>query len=243
MFDYGFVDAHCHLADPLLQNEIKDLRRNKDITAYISCALNQSELDWHWHNPDNRIKLVAGIHPYQPGQATLSLDHLAQLCAEHKIIGIGEIGLDKRAKDFESEKKILLQQLDLAQEYQLPVVLHVVKSYYQLAKLLKSNFPRVRGYLHGFHSSQEVFALFKKFDLAFSLGCRPPNQQVCRSILQYGHYLLETDAPFQKPISDTNQYNQLSNLNWVVEHLHQISNLPIEQIKTAQYNSLRKIFG
>ncbi|MFO7896084.1 MAG: TatD family hydrolase [Candidatus Cloacimonadales bacterium] len=243
MFDYGLVDAHCHLADSRLQAELKSLDQVAGNTGYISCALNSAELKWHLENSDPRIKFVAGIHPLPQTEAAFAIEQVAELCAAQKISGIGEIGLDARAENYQSQKNILLQQLELARDFELPVVLHVVKSYYQLAKLLQNNFPQVQGYLHGFHSSEAVFELFAKYDLAFSLGCRPPAQQVCRRILQRGHFLLETDAPFQKPFEDKQAYNRLSNLTWVVKHLQQNTKFSAAEIKSLQYKSLGKIFG
>ena len=67
------------------------------------------------------------------------------------------IWLDNRNDNFEWQKKILLMQLDLAKNYDLPVVFHTVKQYYELDKILKNNFPKVQGFLHAFNASQEIF--------------------------------------------------------------------------------------
>lgn len=244
MFDFGFIDAHCHLADPTLNKDFLDIDSKKtDISGFISSALSKEEFIWHQKNKHIKIKWIAGIHPTYEKSKLEDLNAIIDLCETKQIIGIGEIGLDSRNNNRDYQKKILLEQLAIAQEFELPVVFHVVKEYYSLAKILKNNFPKTRGYLHGFNSSKDVMKLFLDFDLAFSLNCRPPKIDVIQNISRYGHFLFETDAPYQKPIGYENEFNPLSNINWIIDHVSKVTKLNREELKILQYNSLNKIFG
>lgn len=244
----GFIDAHCHLADSRisanLEQELADAK-NAGVDHFISSALCREEFEMIKLPKFQKrfIKWTAGVHPYYEKSSEDDFELLIKYCDAKDIIGIGEIGLDKRKDNFNWQKKILLMQLDLAKNYDLPVVFHTVKQYYELHKILENNFPRVRGFLHAFNASMEIAELFSKFDLAFSLGCRPPQKDVLEFIIDRGFFLFETDAPYQKPVDDKNDFNHLKNLMWVVDETAQITELDKQELESIQSKSFKQIFG
>ncbi|MCK4956580.1 MAG: TatD family hydrolase, partial [Candidatus Cloacimonetes bacterium] len=127
MFDFGFIDAHCHLADSKLQSELDDdILKQQEIVGFISSALCQSEFNWHQNNQNPKMYWVAGIHPTYEKSKIEDLSTIIQLCETKQIIGIGEIGLDVRANTQAYQRKVLLEQLAIAKEFELPVIFHVV---------------------------------------------------------------------------------------------------------------------
>lgn len=242
---YGFIDAHCHLADSRIADSLeKEIFEAKEagISGFISSALCKEEFEWHQNQNISQMKWTAGIHPYYEKSSDDDFDALIKLCDEKKIVAIGEIGLDGRNDDQKCQKQILLKQLDLTQNYDLPVVFHVVRKYYELYKLLKKNFPKIRGYLHGFNASMEIAELLSKFDLAFSLGCKPPKEDCINYIIKRGFFLFETDAPYQKPVDDKNDFNHLKNLLWAVDKVSQVSGLEIDVLQRMQSKAFESIF-
>ncbi len=243
---YGFIDAHCHLADyriaANLEQEISEAQK-AGVNLFISSALCQEEFEWHQNQNIAQMKWSAGIHPYYEKSSENDFNTLIRLCDDKQIIAIGEIGLDSRNDDQIWQEQILLKQLDLAQNYDLPVVFHTVRKYYELYKLLKKNFLKIRGYLHGFNASMEIAELFSKFDLAFSLGCKQPQKEVVELIIDRGFFLFETDAPYQKPVDDKNDFNHLKNLMWVVDNVSQVTELDKQELQAIQSKSFKQIFG
>lgn len=241
----NFLDAHCHLADERissnLKQELNDAKKT-GVTRFISSALCQEEFIWHQKNKFVGIYWCAGIHPYYEKSDEKDFDSLIKFCDEKQIVAIGEIGLDGRNSNFDWQKKILLKQLDLAANYDLPVVFHVAYNYYDLYKILKNNFPKIRGYLHAFNSSQDVTENFAKFNLAFSIGCKPPKDEVLKFIFQRGLVLLETDAPYQKPHESDEEYNHLKNLGFVIKYMKKACNCTIDEILSAQNKTIDLIF-
>jgi len=218
-------DNHCHLEEIYragrLENELAEARK-ADVNGWFSSALCREEMEWHLQQKIEGLTWCAGIHPYYDKSSEQDWDFLVELAASRKIAAIGEIGFDKRNADWEWQKKILLQQLELAQEFELPVIFHVVKSYYELYKLLKDNFPKVRGYLHGFNSSMDVFKAFNAFDLGYSLNARLPDDKVVQAIIRRGYWEIETDAPYAKPADFAGEYNILPNLIWIKNKIEEI---------------------
>ena len=219
-------DNHCHLEElfrkGILEKELSDAR-NAGITGWFSSALCRDEYEWHLQQQIDGMKWCAGIHPYYEKSDAHDFDLLAELCSEGNIVAVGEIGLDSRNIDEDWQKDILLKQLELGRAYELPVVFHVVKRYYELHKLLKNNFPKVKGWLHGFNSSMAVMEAFSEMDLGFSMNARLPKAEVVKMIVKRGLWQIETDAPYALPTKIIGEYNSLKNLIWVRDEIENIT--------------------
>ncbi len=237
----NLIDAHCHLNDERIFAEVPEAL-GLGISGFISSALCQEEYDWHIQNDIPEMKWCAGIHPYYEKSKESDLERIIQLCEEKKIICIGEIGLDGRNDNEDWQINVLLQQLDIARNFDLPVVFHTVRKYYELYKILKNNFPKVKGYLHGFNASKDIAENFAKFDLAFSIGCKSPKDDCINYITKRGFFLFETDAPYQKPNDSKDEYNHLKNLLWNVENISAKSGISIAKLTEIQFKSYVSLF-
>ncbi len=242
-FPYGLYDAHCHFFElnkkDIFQEEIKSARE-AGVTGFFCSALEKEQFDWYEENSD-LCYWYAGIHPYFEESKKEDLDKIIRLIKFEKIIGIGEIGLDKRNKNTEWQTQILNLQLEIARDYDLPVIFHIVGKYYDLYKILKKSFPKIRGILHGFNGNVEIFEMFKKFNLAFSIGNKFNNTSLAKEILKYGFYTFETDAPYQKPNSEADDINHLKNIYKVIDFLSQFMNKDL--LIKYQYKTLKAIFN
>lgn len=240
-----WIDAHCHLYDIADTNNLEQemsKAREAGLGLFISSALSNAEVKWHLDNKATDVLITAGIHPNNSRSLPLSYDELVKLCDQKQIIAVGEIGLDKRNDDFETQKKVLLLQLDIAQQYNLPVVFHIVKHYYELSKILKRNFPHIRGYIHSFTGSMDITKLFSNYELAYSFSGRTPNAEVVKYCLERGNCLFETDAPYQKPLFLNRKTNYLDNYPEIVGYVSQISGIPEKRLKQIQKHTFESIF-
>ena len=233
----GLIDAHCHLADEKLKNY--NLSKDNDIAGVLSVALNLEQANWHKANAQAKMQWIAGNHPLFT--VSFTIEQLEQLIQEKAIIGIGEIGFDKRANNLPYQKDLLLEQLALANDYDLPVVFHVVKEYYQLLKIIKNNFPKTRGFFHSFNSSLQVMKEFENF--AFSFNCNFSKIEILQKAYADKKLLLETDSPYQKPFTDTKEFNTPQNIISSCQEKSGLLNIPKEKLIQAQYNCFNQIFG
>ena len=245
----NLIDVHCHLGEErILSNldiEISDAKE-AGISKFVSNALCQEEFELinskQMRELKDSIFWTAGIHPYYDKSSEDDIESLIKFCDEKRIIAIGEIGLDKRNTDFEWQKKMLLMQLDLAANYNLPVVLHTVRQYYELHKILKNNFPNIRGFLHAFNASQEVFETFSQYDLGFSLNAKHPQDKVLRSIIKHEYYFFETDAPYMKSPGSNDDYNHLKNLRKIIEQISVKTEIDLNILLERQKYNVRNLF-
>jgi TatD DNase family protein len=247
----SWIDAHCHLcSEPLKDNFRTEIARagESDIRVFISTALNHKEIDWHLSNYSPEIKLIAGIHPYYDKSNLKDLDYLIEQCRNQELWGIGEIGYDKRKNNHNFQRNVLFQQLEIAKEYDLPVVFHVVGRYNELYQTLKRDFPGIRGFIHGFQGSAELVEMFSRLDIGFSLGYKILMKKgfpdTVRSILKKGLVLFETDAPFQKlPGNENSQESYLSNLKILISRISRSCDLHPEDLMDRQWHTYMMMKG
>ena len=244
-----WIDAHCHLCnEPLsdnLQHELEAARR-MNINTFISTALTRKEIDWHLANYCPEIKLVAGVHPFYEKSSSEDIPYLEKLCEEDILWGIGEIGFDNRKNNHKYQQNILSDQLELAQQYDLPVVFHVVRRFNELYQLLSKDFPEIKGYIHGFTGSPELVEMLSRLNIAFSLGHRILQQKdaadTIKRIIKNGLYLFETDAPFLPVMNkSTKENSMLCSLNHIVSEVSEVSGVKIDELLEGQWETFNAI--
>lgn len=137
-------------------------------------------IDIHTHHPTSATTLHAvGVHPWQAAIESLPSE-VAIMAAE----AIGEIGLDKVcAVDFEQQKAVFAAQLDLAERFAKPVVLHCVRAFEEVMRGLEGRtLPAV--IFHGFIGSKEQGerALQRGYYLSFGMrtGRSPKSVEALR---------------------------------------------------------------
>lgn len=134
--------------------------------SYI-CSMKQAQLvDIHTHHPSEaRTIRTVGTHPWH------ACDPLPAESEVATCEAVGEIGLDKRCGvDFALQKRLFEAQLDLAERYKKPVVLHCVKAFTEVMELLRSR-TLAAVIFHGFIGSKEqaVEAVQRGYYLSFGV--------------------------------------------------------------------------
>jgi TatD DNase family protein len=192
-------DAHCHLANLSQTMPLKPLfaeAQTRGIIHYLSSALTKADLTVHpklQQDCPGTLLYSAGIHP-SFDECDLSLQDIIALCEKQVIWAIGEIGLDKANPDKEGMTRIFVEQLELANSYPLPVVLHIVGHQQEAFDILRK-YP-LRYLLHGYAGSLEAFHKFTRLDCFFTISeriLREDKRDLLMAMLESGRYLFETD--------------------------------------------------
>jgi TatD DNase family protein len=244
-----WIDAHCHLcSEPLAGNLSKEiaLAGERSINTFISTALTRKEVDWHLDNSAPEIKLVAGVHPFYDKSDSNDISFFADLCSNNSLWGVGEVGFDNRKNNHKFQEKILAEQLEIAQEYDLPVVFHVVKRYNELYQLLNNSFPKIRGFIHGFTGSPELVEMLTRLNIGFSLGHRILQQKDAKDtivrIIKHGLFLFETDAPFLPQHNKSSQdRGMLSSLHSIISAISEMTGIKTVELLDGQWSTFRAL--
>lgn len=159
-----------------------------------------------------KSELAPGLHPFYIEQhQEQHLLELEQILKAENCTAIGEIGLDtflaqhKTAETFAKQQHFFAAQLELAKQYQKPVLLHIRKSHAEVLKMLKAQRFELGGIAHAFSGGVEEAKAFAK--LGFKIGVTGqitnPNAKKLHAAVQAlgaAHLVLETDCPDMTPL-------------------------------------------
>jgi len=210
-----WIDTHCHLdasefdAD---RQQVADAAEAAGVRGIVVPAV----AVWNFDavralaRHDARCVYALGIHPLcSPGAGQADLDTLRREVAasmgDPRFVGIGEIGLDFFVAGLDAEHQTWLyaEQLKIAREFDLPVLLHVRKSQDQVGAQLRKLGVK-RGIAHAFNGSNEQARRFVEQGLKLGFGGNVAfsrARQIRRLVteLPLEALVLETDAPDMAP--------------------------------------------
>lgn len=204
------VDVHCHLTHPPLyyhRSSIVRKCRELGIKGIVDCITSIDMWEREVERNDEEIYLSLGIHPQIVEEKDYSeeLSTLDRLVRNKRVVAIGEIGFDKYRKksDFSKQRKVFLKQLEIAQEHDLPVIVHCLGYYDQLLLILKEKNPGIPVILHRYSAGDGQIDAFSKFYCFFSYSgdvLNTYNKKIRKSVIKtdVSRILAETDAPYLK---------------------------------------------
>ena len=264
-----WIDTHCHL-DAAEFAPDRDAVRAAASAAGVSHLVIPAVQRSHWqevialaHRHGDSYAL--GIHPlFTPGADESDIAALRELLMQQRddphLVAVGEIGLDFFVPGLDADRQIWFyeQQIKLAREFDLPVILHVRKSSDRLLKTLRAN-KVVGGIAHAFNGSAQQAQAF--IDLGFKLGFggavtydRALKLREMAASLPLDALVLETDAPDIPPhwlyttaeqriagqLQGPNSPAELPRIAAEVAHLRGISVAELAQASTANARSALK---
>ncbi len=100
-----------------------------------------------------------GFHPYNVGKVNEAetLEKVKKATAHPRVFAVGEVGLDKSIEaPFEDQMRVFEKQVDIAESANLPVVLHVVRSFNEMIGFAKAHQPVVPLIIHGYNGSAKM---------------------------------------------------------------------------------------
>jgi TatD DNase family protein len=218
---WQLIDTHCHLdslkREPLDQIISDSINRGVEKMITIAADIDQldSVLEIALKYPN--VFCSQGIHPHSSKNFNSEVlekirSHAQNEKFKHKIKAIGEIGLDYyyEFSDPKVQKEVFFEQLDLAQQLNLPVVIHTRDAEDDTFDILnnsqfKNNENPLKGVIHSFTSSLSLAR--KLLDLGFYIGINGivtfKNAAHIQELVKFvpdDRMLIETDAPYLTPV-------------------------------------------
>ncbi len=204
-----------------------------------------------------QLRLTAGIYPSEsnriaadPAYKTELFSMLREQLADPLVVAVGEIGLDgyHDYAPLEAQASLLREQLDLAAEYHLPVVIHNRECDGPTLDALSSAALERGGVMHCFSSD---YAAAKKFaDLGFFISfagnltfkSSQTLQEAARK-LPIDLLLLETDSPYLAPVPARGRPNHPGYIGHTYEFLAELRGEPVERIVAAVAANFERFVG
>ena len=241
------IDTHCHLSYEDYNN-LDEVVNNIDIAITSGCndSSNKEVLDIV--SKYKNIYGTLGIHPEDIDSVSdNSFDFIIDNLSNKKIVAVGEIGLDYYwVKDNKEEQKELLRkQMEIAEKYNMPVVIHSRDAIEDTYNILKDY--KVKGVIHCFSSSYEMALKFIKLGYKIGIGgvVTFKNSKKLQEIvkkLDLKNILLETDSPYIAPEPLRGTKNVPYNTYYVAKKIAEIKNISIDEVFTVTGENAIELF-
>ena len=256
-----FIDVHCHLTGEeydAVGGIESVLQRAKEVgVCRMICSgfdLPSSKQAKTLAERYDAVYFCAGFHPSElDGVQEQDWDELRALCEHEKCVAVGEIGLDYHYENNpakENQKAFFIRQLALADELDLPVVLHSRDSAQDTLEVLRENRALLRrgGLMHCYSYSPEMTADFMELGLSFSFGGASTfkngkKAKECVRLIPADRILSETDCPYLTPEPLRGTFpNEPKNVKYVVENFGTIRNEKMEALEKQLFENAKRLF-
>ncbi|MDF1655986.1 MAG: TatD family hydrolase [Verrucomicrobiales bacterium] len=214
------IDTHTHLASSRFDGDVANVIARAEEGGVsemvsIACDIEDSIFNLRLAAENESVAATVGIHPLYVHELSQSnwLEELTGMARENNVSAIGEIGLDyyhppqNGSTDIEwrsLQRSVFEQQLQLALEQNLPVVVHQRESAADVAEVLRG-FPGVTAVLHCFSGTAKEAdeALSMGHYLSFTGILTFPSAQPVRDVAAAApldRIMVETDSPYLAPV-------------------------------------------
>ena len=256
-----FFDNHAHLDDEKFNEDREELIekiKQEGIGNFISAgySLESSKKAIELSKKYEFIYTTCGVSPNDIPQTEEELwkmlEEIKKLAKENsKVRAIGEIGLDyyweKDQKRRELQKKAFTEQIKIANELKLPIVIHTREAVMDTLEILKQNEVYKKGIFHccplnrelvkeglklGFYISFAGPVTFKNSKNADEIINMVPNDKI----------LIETDSPYLSPEPLRGRRNDPRNVKYIAEKIAKVKGLQTEEVAEFTYKNAKTIY-
>ncbi|HWQ72225.1 MAG TPA: TatD family hydrolase [Desulfitobacteriaceae bacterium] len=249
-------DTHAHLDDPRFQEkyfaEVCERAKLAGITRILNPGFNlpSSKRAVQLAQDYEFIYAAIGVHPHNAVEATPETwASLFQLAKKPKVLAWGEIGLDyyRDLSPRVKQKEVFIQQIELANQAGLPIVIHNRDSNEDCLKIIKEHPPEYGGAFHCYSASWEMAKILLRqgFYLSFA---GPLTYKNARNIVEVAknipldRFFVETDSPYLTPEPHRGQRNEPAFVREVIARMAELRNMSFEQIASMATNNAKRFF-
>jgi TatD DNase family protein len=249
-------DTHAHLDDRQFKNDIDQVikrAREAGISTIINIghseASSKKAVEIAAKYPD--IFATVGIHPHNAKECSDSTWILLERLARNpRVVAWGEIGLDyyRDLSPRDVQRQVFREQLRMAGEAGLPVVIHDRDAHGDILKIIKENPPGTGGVFHSYSGSWEMAKelLKRGYYLSFSgpLTYKNARQTVeVAAKVPEDRFVVETDCPYLTPEPHRGKRNEPAYVREVVQKIAEIRGIPFEKVARLSSENAARLFG
>ena len=254
----SLIETHFHLdyLKSLSPEEVLARARAVDVVKLITISVEPENfaVARSLASQFENLYCTQGVHPHDASKMTPeALQEMATHAREFdKCVGIGEIGLDYHYDHSprDTQREVFRQQLRLACEQDLPVVVHSRDADEDTQAILQEFAPSLsrKGVIHSFTAGQKLaeFALEQGFCLGFNGIITFKNAQSVRDIVELApveQILIETDAPFLTPVPHRGKENGPCYLPLVAQKVAEIKGIELAELTPILWENSHRVFA
>ena len=255
-----FFDSHAHLDDEKFdidREEIIPEIYNSGITKFVSCgySLEGSKKAVELSKKYDFIYATVGISPndlspeYEKDVESIEEILKKELNKDSKIVAVGEIGLDYHYDtDKDIQRKAFIEQIELANKYNLPIVIHTREAVIDTIEILKKHPVNRKGVFHCCPFNRELIK--EALKLGFYISIAGPitfknskNAEEIAKLVPLDKMLIETDSPYLSPEPVRGTRNDPRNVRYTAQKIADLRNISVEELARATYQNAKDIFN
>ena len=252
------IDTHSHifLEDfdedrSLVVARAKDQGVEKILLPNIDEQSFTALINLHKEYPDVCLPMV-GVHPTSVKEnfkEELSFVEAQLKAKEYPFVAVGEIGIDLYwDKTFQKQQELaFVSQIELAEQYDLPIVIHARDSFQEIFSVLKSlgrkNFCGVfHSFTGGLEDAKQAIAY--GFELGFNGILTFKNSKLGEIVekVDLKHLLIETDSPYLAPVPKRGRRNESSYVLHVAEKIAEIKGVDLTKVAEVTSENAKRLF-
>lgn len=252
---YKIFDTHAHYDSDSFDGDreavIKELKEN-GVIGILNCGSDLYGLRKSVELAKNFDMFYAavGIHPENADEFNEEvIKEIREYVKYEKVKAIGEIGLDyywEENPPREVQKEVFRAQMKLADELNLPVIIHDRDAHGDTLEIMKE-FPNVIGVVHCFSGSVEFakecikLGYYIGFTGVLTFKNAKKLVDVCREIPE-DRMLVETDCPFMTPVPFRGKRNKSDYIEYIIDKMSEIRGISGEEMNEILLNNKRNLF-
>jgi TatD DNase family protein len=251
------TDTHTHLYSEAFDEDREEMMQRafcnnvqRMFVPAIDSSYTKSMLELENNYPDN-VFLMMGLHPtHVKENYQEELTHVKEMLASRKFIAIGEIGIDlywdkTLLKEQQEAFKI---QIQLAKQYQLPIVIHCRDAFDEVFEVLESEkSDDLFGIFHCFTGNLEQAKRAISYNMKLGIGgvVTFKNGKIDQFLneIDLKHIVLETDSPYLAPTPYRGKRNETSYLVNIATKLSEIYQVSENEIAEVTTENSKAVFG
>ena len=251
------IDSHAHLEMPEFKKDLEGvIQRAMESGVEYIFTVGTEERDWRRAleiaNTHPSIYAILGIHPHNAKEIDdQTYPLLKDLCKNEKVKAYGEIGLDffRNLSPQDIQLKRFREQIELAKELGLPIVVHDREAHQETLEILKSEkAEKCGGIIHCFSGDYEMAKVC--IDMGFYISIPGTitfkNAEGFREIVKkipLESLLVETDAPFLTPEPFRGKRNEPGYVRYTAQKMAEIKKVSFEKVAEVTTENALRVYG
>jgi TatD DNase family protein len=250
------IDTHCHLDNPDFDDDLGAVWEGANRLGVHYAIIPATDYASYKRATTiarrySGIWAAAGLHPHEAARASDELPLIRKALEQGAAMAVGETGLDYHYQYStpEEQQASFGQQIELAREFNLPLIIHVREAWEDARALLEQyDLSAIKLIFHAFSGDEDDARWVLEHNGYIGIGgvitfARAERLTAIVRTFPRNHILLETDAPYLTPEPYRGRRNLPAYVGLVAERLAKLWGLPAAEVRAQTSLAARQVFG
>jgi TatD DNase family protein len=245
------IDTHTHLDNEKFKDDVDEVIKRAEevgVKKFIIPAADPKDLPRAIELAEkyDEIYFAVGVHPVDIDKFEEKL--LTDFINHPKCVAVGEIGLDyywvKDEKERQKQKEFFQKQIDIAKEYNKPIIVHVRDATVDTEKIIENN-PEIKGVFHCFNAAEQLLKFSDRFYYGIGGVITFKNARKLVNVfpkIPRDRVIIETDAPYLTPHPFRGKRNEPMYTIYVRDKIAELWNVSKEEVENITTENAKRLF-